>query len=58
VLFDRSTFSALLSLRGDEGGRALFSKHRVRYLPWHDGKLLVDVDTEEDYRQLLQGGAG
>jgi molybdenum cofactor cytidylyltransferase len=55
VLFDRSTFADLLALRGDVGGRSIFSKHPVHYRPWHDGRLLLDVDTPEDYRRLLEG---
>jgi molybdenum cofactor cytidylyltransferase len=53
VLFDRSTFSDLAVLEGDVGGRAIFHKHRVEYLPWHDDRLLLDVDTPEMYQRLL-----
>ena len=53
VLFDRSTFPDLLSLSGDTGGRAVFSRHRLVRIPWYDASLLLDVDTEEDYRKLL-----
>jgi molybdenum cofactor cytidylyltransferase len=53
VLFDRVTFSDLLGLEGDVGGRAIFHKHRVEYLPWHDDRLLLDVDTPDMYRRLL-----
>jgi molybdenum cofactor cytidylyltransferase len=53
VLFDRATFSDLLTLEGDVGGRAIFHKHRVEYLPWHDDHLLLDVDTPEMYQRLL-----
>jgi molybdenum cofactor cytidylyltransferase len=52
VLFDRVTFPDLLALTGDVGGRAIFDKHRVEYLPWHDDILLLDVDTPEDYERL------
>ena len=52
VLFDRATFPDLLSLTGDVGGRALFSKYPVTYLPWHDESLLLDVDTPEDLEKL------
>jgi molybdenum cofactor cytidylyltransferase len=55
VLFDRATFPALMSLTGDVGGRAIFSKFPVTYLPWHDENLLADIDTPEDYRRLLSG---
>jgi len=53
VLFDRSTFHDLLSIEGDVGGRAIFHKHCVEYLPWHDGRLLLDVDTPEMYQRLI-----
>lgn len=53
VLFDRVTFSDLLTLQGDVGGRAIFHKHRVEYLPWHDDRLLLDVDTPEQYQRLI-----
>ena len=53
VLFDRTTFKDLSALRGDMGGRALFSKFPVTWLPWHDHSLLMDVDTPEDYEKLL-----
>ncbi len=56
VLFDCDTFKDLLALSGDVGGRALFSKYQVDYLPWHDESLLLDVDTEDDYRKLLAWG--
>lgn len=54
VLFDRVTFPDLLQLKGDVGGRALFDKYKVEYLPWHDDTLLFDVDTPEDYERLKQ----
>jgi len=53
VLFDRITFPNLLALTGDIGGRAIFNKHNVEYLPWHDEILLLDVDTLEDYKHLI-----
>jgi molybdenum cofactor cytidylyltransferase len=53
VLFDRVTFPDLLALEGDVGGRAIFHKHRVEYLPWHDDRLLLDVDTPEMYQRLI-----
>jgi len=52
VLFDRIAFPDLLQLAGDVGGRALFGKYKVEYLPWHDEALLLDVDTPEDYERL------
>jgi molybdenum cofactor cytidylyltransferase len=52
VLFDRRTFSALMGLGGDVGGRAIFGKYQVVYIPWHDEGLLLDVDTPEDLERL------
>ena len=54
VLFDRVAFPDLLKLEGDVGGRALFSKYPVEYLPWHDDRLLFDVDKPEDYQRLIE----
>ena len=53
VLFDRNAFQDLASLQGDVGGRAIFHKHQVEYLPWHDDRLLLDVDTQEMYQRLI-----
>ena len=52
VLFDRDTFPDLMKLEGDVGGRGIFSKHKVNYLPWHDDAMLLDVDTPEHYQRL------
>jgi molybdenum cofactor cytidylyltransferase len=52
VLFDHSTFPDLMKLEGDVGGRGVFSKYKVSYLPWHDDALLLDVDTPEHYQRL------
>jgi molybdenum cofactor cytidylyltransferase len=52
VLFDRVTFADLQSITGDVGGRAVFAKHPIAYVPWHDASLLLDVDTPEDYQRL------
>jgi len=54
VLFDRDTFPDLMQLTGDVGGRGIFDKHRVEYLPWHDEILLLDVDKPEDYQKLKE----
>jgi molybdenum cofactor cytidylyltransferase len=55
VLFDRVTFQDLLALQGDTGGRAVFSKFNPRYMNWYDRRLLLDVDTPEDYQKLVNG---
>lgn len=53
VLFDRVTFSDLQQVRGDAGGRQLFSRYPVVWVDWHDASVLLDIDTEEDYQRLL-----
>ncbi len=52
VLFDRTTFPDLQALTGDMGGRAIFVKHSLTYLAWHDESLLLDVDTSKDYERI------
>jgi molybdenum cofactor cytidylyltransferase len=56
VLFDQVTFTALSDVEGDAGGRQVFSKFPLLYLPWLDLSAALDVDTEEDYRRLLEEG--
>jgi molybdenum cofactor cytidylyltransferase len=54
VLFDRRLFSDLLSLKGDVGGRTLFSQYPVAWVTWHDDSIMLDVDTLDDYHRLLE----
>jgi len=54
VLFDRCTYPDLAALTGDTGGRALFARFPVNWLPWHDRSALVDIDTLDDYRRLQE----
>jgi molybdenum cofactor cytidylyltransferase len=53
VLFDRITFMDFMKLVGDTGGRALFSSYQVSWLDWYDSNIALDIDTLEDYEQLL-----
>ena len=52
VLFDCETFPDFLSLSGDAGGRSLFARYPVEWVPWHDAGVLLDVDTPQDYQRL------
>ena len=54
VLFDRETFAALGELEGDTGGRAIFHAFPVEALAWEDEAVLLDIDTPEDYRRLME----
>ena len=53
VLFDRRVFHDLHLVRGDTGGRQLFSRYPVTWIDWHDPSVMLDIDTEEDYLRLL-----
>ncbi len=55
VLFDRSLFDELLQLQGEQGARSLFGRYPPARLPWPDQKILLDIDTPEDYQRLLEG---
>jgi molybdenum cofactor cytidylyltransferase len=54
VLFDEATYQDLLAIDGDMGGRALFSRYPVEWVTWHDPKLLMDIDSPEDYQTFLR----
>lgn len=53
VLFDRITFSHLSKISGEMGGRNIFSKFPATAMPWRNESILIDVDTLEDYKRLL-----
>ncbi|MDY6846058.1 MAG: selenium cofactor biosynthesis protein YqeC [Chloroflexota bacterium] len=52
ILFDRQVFSALAAVTGDKGGRAVINQFDVDWLPWVDGRILLDVDRPGDYERL------
>jgi molybdenum cofactor cytidylyltransferase len=54
VLFSRVTFSDLLALRGEEGGKKLYSQYPPIDIQWDDDRILLDVDTPDDYRVLIE----
>jgi molybdenum cofactor cytidylyltransferase len=54
VLFDRDTFQYFSDLEGDTGGRALFNQFPVQSINWNDPRVLVDIDTAEDYQRFLK----
>ena len=53
VLFDRSTFSALRAVRGDQGGRSLFEQFSKSWVECEETNLF-DLDTPEDLQRLRE----
>jgi molybdenum cofactor cytidylyltransferase len=54
VLFRKTLFSELLKINGDKGAKALLKKHPVEWIAWHDPKLMLDIDSAEDYQIALK----
>jgi CTP:molybdopterin cytidylyltransferase MocA len=54
VLLDRSVFPELQALSGDVGCRAIFGSHteNIRKLEVDDVGILLDIDSQEEYRKL------
>ena len=52
VIFDRMVFAHLLKLEGDAGARSIFGTFPPAAMPWPDEKVLLDIDTPEDYERL------
>jgi molybdenum cofactor cytidylyltransferase len=57
VLFARALFDGLRALRGDVGAREVVRRHWAEAV-CVPAPALADVDTEEDYRSLLERGPG
>lgn len=55
VIFPKYYREELLGLMGDNGGRTVLRNHtnKVKYFNLADGKVLIDIDTKEDYSRLL-----
>lgn len=51
VLFTRSTYSDLIAIEGDRGGRALIGVLPTMWVDW-DESILHDVDNREDWKRL------
>jgi molybdenum cofactor cytidylyltransferase len=60
VLFDRSLFPQILKVRGDVGAKSVVEKNKAVVLEVNvpDEGVLVDVDTLEDYREILKDYVG
>ena len=55
VLFGKKYYKNLMSLSGEQGGKEIINKaNDVRWVDWEDKKLLLDIDTEENYINLLK----
>lgn len=52
VLFSRILFPELLELEGQQGGKEIVKNHTVDWVNWDDQKLLMDIDTIEDYLDI------
>jgi molybdenum cofactor cytidylyltransferase len=53
ALFDKTYFSALLSLNGQEGAKKLLMKYRDKVFTIPFDKGAIDIDTVEDYAKIV-----
>lgn len=52
VIFGRETFGLIDTIRGDQGGRAIFDRFPVAWVDWVDERSRLDVDDEDAYATL------
>jgi molybdenum cofactor cytidylyltransferase len=53
VLFSRSLFGELMNLEGEPTGNTIFNKYRNDTAIIYDEKPQIDIDTAEDYENVL-----
>jgi len=53
VLFRRTFFPEMMTISGDRGAKSLLGRHAVTWLDWQDERLLLDIDSADDYRLAL-----
>lgn len=52
VYFPKTAFEDLMSIEGDQGGRAIMGKHPTQLVDWLDEDMALDIDTPRDYESL------
>jgi molybdenum cofactor cytidylyltransferase len=58
IVFSKEVFGDLMHLQGDHAGDELLAKYRDHVVKLRDETEQIDVDTEADYRRLLEQDAG
>lgn len=58
ALFHRSIFPELLELKGDIGAKSIIKKRESEVAKLHFEQGAIDIDTMEDYQQLIRGEKG
>lgn len=53
VLYRKEVFAKLLELKGDIGGKAIFGNEFVETIKWEDEKLLLDIDSSWDLKNII-----
>jgi molybdenum cofactor cytidylyltransferase len=53
VLFSKKVFPDLIKLREEKGGKEIMKRYKAKKVPWTDEKILLDIDTVEDYEAAL-----
>jgi len=55
VLFGRKYYEELIGLSGEQGGKEIIKKAKdIGWVNWEDKRLLLDIDTDEDYTNLIK----
>lgn len=49
VLFHQKLFKDLILINGNNGGKKLITKGRTHWIDWTDERLLLDIDSSQDY---------
>ena len=57
VIFSRKIFDELLNLKSEPVGNSLFERHRAESLIIADDNIQMDIDTPEDYEEVLRSGS-
>ena len=54
VIFDKSMFTELYKLSGDEGGRSLLTHAKTSFIEVDDSEVLFDIDNQEDHNMAIE----
>ena len=58
VLFRREVFIDLITVSGDKGAKAMLRQFSIEWVDWPDPKLMMDIDSLDDYQAALDKKQG
>jgi molybdenum cofactor cytidylyltransferase len=54
VLFRKALFPEIMKIDGDRGAKSLLRNREITWVDWPDQRLILDIDSIENYLEALR----